>query len=477
MSKKVLICGSSYSQFPAMEAAKRKGFEVVCVSPEYRYSDWIDYYEECDIKDYRKVFKIAKKHKIDAIIVPGTDFPFTGAYVSKKMGFPSISEEVALTCSDKHLMRKKLKKEGFLVPRFCKLEEDKKVKIDFPVLVKPVDCMAARGSSLCKNQEEVNAAYKIAKEFSISGNVIAEEFIEGMEFSIDSIVYDGKIHIFGFGDRNFFMLPYFIEYGHIVPSALSSDLIYEINKVFASAVRALGIDFGAAKGDVKLTNRGIFIVEIAARISGGFLSGWTTPWATGMVPTDFLIDIHTEEGPEWKQRKEIGTSVERAFMSIPGKLARIEYLENYNTDLSYCVNKELEDTSSGVKLLQLHKSIKGSILKFPHNSAFRVGSAISFSTNRERAIYQAQKGTQKIIFRLKPNQPETDKWIWEDNNFLMFEPGRNENDWHGCGIADALQYVKKLTNINITQLRNKLFWKYFYKGGIQGGIYFIDTYL
>ena len=477
MSKRILVCGNSYSQLPAIEAAKRKGHEVICVSPDKRYSYMIDHYEPCDIKDHKKVLKIAQKYNIDGIIVPGTDFPFTGAYVSEKMGFPTISKEVADVCTNKHLMRKKLKEAGFLVPKFCKLHEGDAPSIEYPVLVKPVDCMGARGSSLCKNEEELKAAYKIAKEFSRSGEVIAEEFIEGMEFSIDSIVYNDKVQIFGFGDRNFFMLPYFIEYGHVVPSALDAETIHEINQVFANAVRALGINFGAAKGDVKLTNRGVFIVEIAARISGGFLSGWTTPWANGMIPTDYLIDIHAGDVPTWIPRKEIGFSVERALMSIPGKLAKIEKFEEYNEDVSYCVNKELDDNSSGVKLLQLHKTAEGSILKFPSNNAFRVGSVLSFSkTSRERAIYHAQKGTQKTIFRLQSNQPETDRWIWSDDNFAMFEPAKTESDWHGCGLAEALQIVKDLTNIKFTQM-NRLFWKYFYKGGIQGAVYYCDSYL
>jgi biotin carboxylase len=478
MSKRVIVCGSSYSQFPSMESTKRKGYEVVCVSPERRYTDWIDEYVDCDIKEYKKVYKIAKEMNVNGIIVPGTDFPITGAYVSEKMGFPTISKRTAEICSNKYLMRQELNKAGFLVPHFCGYYNiPTNIPMEYPVLVKAEDSMGARGSSLCRNYEELKKAFPIAKEYSRTKSVVVEEFIEGMEFSIDSIVYDGKVHIFGFADRNFFLLPYFIEFGHIVPSSLQDDIIYEVNKVFSDAVKALGINFGAAKGDVKLTNRGVFIVEMAARISGGFLSGWTTPWATGMIPIDFLVDIHMGETPVWKPREKLGYSAERALMSIPGKLKEIIKFEEYNEDVSWNVNKKLpEEESGGVKLLQLHKTAEGSELKFPMNNAFRVGSAISFSKKRDAAVLYAQRGVQNTFFRLMPNQKETDVWIWEDNGFAMFEPGNKETDWHGTSIADALYLVKKTTGIKTNQM-NRLFWKYFYKGGAQAATYFYDSYI
>ena len=50
-----------------------------------------------------------------------------------------------------------------------------------------------------------------------------EEYMEGPEFSIDALVYDGTMTITGFADRHIFFPPYFIEMGHTMPTRISKD--------------------------------------------------------------------------------------------------------------------------------------------------------------------------------------------------------------------------------------------------------------
>ena len=58
-----------------------------------------------------------------------------------------------------------------------------------------------------------------------------------------------------------------------MPSILPDKVLENAVDVFKQAIRAIGINIGAAKGDVKITKDGAKIVEIAARLSGGFMSG------------------------------------------------------------------------------------------------------------------------------------------------------------------------------------------------------------
>ena len=46
-------------------------------------------------------------------------------------------------------------------------------------------------------------------------------------------------------------------------------------KEFEKGVKALGLSWGAAKGDVKYSRGRAVIGEIASRLSGGYMSGWT----------------------------------------------------------------------------------------------------------------------------------------------------------------------------------------------------------
>ena len=76
--------------------------------------------------------------------------------------------------------------------------------------------------------------------------------------------------------------PYFIEIGHSIPSALPEEKLAQAFDVMKRAIRAVGITRGAAKADIRITNRGAVIGEITARLSGGFHSQYTDPLATGM---------------------------------------------------------------------------------------------------------------------------------------------------------------------------------------------------
>ena len=160
-----------------------------------------------------------------------------------------------------------------------------------PLVVKPCDNMGGRGCSRVESPGELDAAIADAAAFSRTGRAIVEEYMDGPEFSIDAIVYGGKVYECGFADRHIFYPPYFIEMGHTIPSAVDAETKNKLMACFEAGVHALGLTSGAAKGDIKLTSRGPMIGEIAARLSGGYMSGWTYPYSSGFEVTEAAIEI------------------------------------------------------------------------------------------------------------------------------------------------------------------------------------------
>jgi len=466
--KKILIMGAGISQAPTMRACKKLGVFSVVVdgSPNAHFIHEADKFILCDIKDHEAVLKIAEQEKVDGIVCPGTDFPYVAAYVAHKLNLPGINPSVALMCQNKYEQRKVLKQGGFFVPPFVSIKNKEEISavetLNLPIVIKPVDSMAARGSRVVHNYKELFAAYIEAVSFSRSKEVIAEEFVEGMEFSIDSLSFVGEVHVCGFADRHFMLYPYFIENGHTIPSALDEDTINYINDEYKKAVKYLGIDLGAAKGDIKLTSKGIMIGEIAARISGGFLSGWTYPLSSGVFPHINLVKLHLGEPTQSMIEQQLGFSAERVLMSIPGRLKDV-------------INLEKARKYPGVKLIHLHVRC-GDELNFPSNNAKRCGSVITYDRVREDAIHQAQIASSDIVLRLEARNPLTIKWMEEENSFRMYSPAKKELDWHDADIARNLQKIKNITGTPVREIiKAKNFWDYFYKGGVQGGIFAIDS--
>ena len=105
-----------------------------------------------------------------------------------------------------------------------------------------------------------------------------------------------------------------------MPSALPKKVLDRAVRVMKQGIRALGIDIGAAKGDIKLTPEGPEIGELAARLSGGYMSGFTYPLATGVDLMSAAIrspwaNIPGDLTPRWNR-----VSAERAIIPRAGRI-------------------------------------------------------------------------------------------------------------------------------------------------------------
>jgi isopentenyl diphosphate isomerase/L-lactate dehydrogenase-like FMN-dependent dehydrogenase len=103
-----------------------------------------------------------------------------------------------------------------------------------------------------------------------------------------------------------------------MPSALPEDKLNNAVEVFKAGIRALGLTMGAAKGDIKVTEDGAKIGEIAARLSGGFMSAYTYPLSSGVNLIANAIDIALGNPPENLVPTKNWVSIEKTILPAPG---------------------------------------------------------------------------------------------------------------------------------------------------------------
>lgn len=513
----VMILGASEMQVPAITIAKQKGWTVI-VAARDRDGPGValsDYFENVDLKDKEAMADAAERHQkergLDGVFTAGTDFSTTVAWVAAQLGLPGISYEAALNASDKALMRKVFDACGVPSPVFAAIgaEDDPKsvlTDLDLPLVIKPVDNMGARGVRRVDSVEELEAAAREAIKLSRTSKVIVERYIEGPEFSLDALVYQGKIILCGNADRHIRFPPYFVEMGHTMPSDFSKDVKTQVEQTFFQGIRALEIDNGAAKGDIKFSQDGPVVGEIAARLSGGYMSGWTYPYASGVIVTEGALNIAVGLPPGNLEPKHNRVSAERAFISIPGEVAEIDGTESARQ-------------IAGIKKLVLRVT-KGDQVDFPINNVQKCGNAISQRETRTDAAYAAEEACRRMLVRLVPGNAATEEFLFGSLNgwipyayclerkeniaaysemevfggfqsslsmedfaisiFPLPEIGRETCvDWHGTTFEDGLRKVSEITGLPIggTALNflGKIFWYAFLKGGLQAGIWIIDT--
>ncbi len=334
----IIVIGGGLLQLPVILQAKKMGLQVIVTdyNPEaigMKDADIPIVMSTRDIEGSVRVARIQNQvTPIFAVLTVGTDASMTVAAVASALNLPGIKFDDAEAATNKIKMRQRFLEHGVPSPPFIPVWSLKEAKEAFrnlkaPLVIKPADNMGARGVIRVDDRNELPDAFRFAKNASPSGELIIEEFMEGPELSIDSIIYNNEITITGVADRIIEFPPYFIETGHNMPSAKTPDLIIDACRVMRQGIEALGINIGAAKGDIKLTPEGPMIGELAARLSGGFMSAYTYPLHSGVNLMRAVIEVALGEEPGNLEPVQDRVAVERAVFAKPGIINRITGLE------------------------------------------------------------------------------------------------------------------------------------------------------
>jgi biotin carboxylase len=393
VQKTIMIIGAGILQAPAIKIARESG--LLTVVTDYnpnaygmRLADFPIVMSTRDVDGTVRVAKeFARKRPIHGVITVGTDASLTVAAVQHALDLPGNRIDVAEATTNKIKMRSRLREKTIPEPEFhpCWTYNDvvqASGKLGFPFVIKPADNMGARGVMKVEKPEVIRFAYERAKNASPRGEIIAEGFMDGPELSIDALVWQGTIYITGVADRIIEFPPYFVETGHIMPTNQPEKQVREGVEVFERGIRALGIEIGAAKGDIKLTKNGAMVGEIASRLSGGFMSAYTYPYATGVNLIRAALNVALGEPPGDLKALHQRVSVERAIIPGSGTVRDIQGVEEALA-------------IEGVKNVFVTTSI-GETVHIPTSNVEKCGNVIAVGRNREEALSRANLGVQTV---------------------------------------------------------------------------------
>ena len=421
--KRILILGASLMQKPAIIEAKKLGCYVVAVdaNPNAFCVDIADRFEKIDLEDIPSLVRFAKELYNDGglsgAFTAATDFSASVASITSCLNLKGHSLEACINASDKSRMREKFFQHNLPSPKFVEVSTSSfssklLSQFSFPLVVKPVDNMGARGCVLVHNESNIADAIEKAIIFSRSKRVIIEEFIEGPEFSIEGLVFNGNVYITALADRHIFFSPYFVEMGHTIPSIFPNEITNQIVSIFVKGVKALGLTHGACKGDIfyDVNRKEAVIGEIAARLSGGYMSGWTVPYSSNINITNLALKLAlgeeiNEEIPFPTKDNTLKFASERAWISIPGVVNEVLGLQEAKTSMN------VKDVFS-----RISEECK---VNFPKNNVEKCGNVISVADSYEEAIFASENAIKKIFLRLKPNNKETDAFLSSFNDLFI----------------------------------------------------------
>lgn len=293
--KSVLIFGVGPLQLSIIERAKGMGLFTVGIDPvaDAACRDAVDAFEVVGGQDYDGTCAVVEKYGINAIVTAATDKPLVMmARIAEKYGFPFYSVETAQWSTDKFQMKKRFElgnvphAQGRLI---SKIEEAE--GLVFPVIVKPRDNSGSRGVKLCRNQEELKVSIAEALDNSKLETVLVEEFIKGPEYSIEGLHYDGKSEVIQFTEKKTTEFPYNVELGHKQPANLTEEQRNNIREIVNKIGNALNFENCPSHTELKINDRGIFVIETSPRLGGDYITSTLTPLSTGINLEDQLLHI------------------------------------------------------------------------------------------------------------------------------------------------------------------------------------------
>ncbi len=476
MNRHLLLIGGGVMQLPVIEHAHALGVNVLCLdgNPRAPGSERADWFEPVDIQDKEACLAAAQAHRkayrLDGVVTVGTDFSTTVAWVAEAMGLPGTPYEAALKAKDKGLMRACFRDAGVASPRHEVVQTAEESSLPLPAVVKPIDSMGARGVTLAASPSQLRKAVSEAVAISPSGRAIVEEFVDGPEYSLDAIVRDGRVIRCGLADRRIVFPPSFVELGHTFPSAASSETVEALWLEFEKGIRALGLSWGAAKGDVKFSpTRGPVIGEIASRLSGGYMSGWTYPLTSGRSAVRWAVE--TALGlPLSPQPNETALPVaERGWIGLPGRIREVRGLSEARRLPGVC---------------EIFLAVSaGSQTRFPRNNVEKLGNVIAVGSSLAEAEAAAQRARFAVVFDYEKSS-ETGAFLAGAAVHWWFPQARGLSDSDASGWMDRGREWRDVYGDTLPELveqleaegrsprkRGAAFWRALLVGGLNGARY------
>ena len=300
MQKKVLIFGVGELQRSIILRAKRMGLYTVGIDPceDATCRDDVDAFEVVGGQDFEGTCAVVDKYGIDAIVTAATDKPLVMmARIAEKYGFPFYSVETAQWSTDKFQMKQRFIEGGVPCARGRLIHTADEAKdLYFPLIVKPRDNSGSRGVKLCRSLEELQASMAEALEVSKLDTVLVEEFIEGPEYSIESLHYTANgqqpmAKVIQFTEKKTTDFPYNVELGHIQPANISVENQQKIREIVAKIGNTLNFVNCPSHTELKINERGIFVIETSPRLGGDYITSTLTPLSTGVNLEDELLRV------------------------------------------------------------------------------------------------------------------------------------------------------------------------------------------
>ncbi len=332
---KALVLAGGFPQIALIQELKKRDITVVLAdyNKEPVAKKYADKYYQASTLDVAAITDIARQEQVDFLITACTDQALlTVAQVSEDLGLPCyIDYKTARDVTNKAYMKKVFQDNEISTAKYAvmsELDKDKISQMRFPLIVKPADCNSSKGVKRVENLEELEIAFAQAVNFSRTDTAVVEEFVSGVELSVDVYVENGKANVLSVCrlDKIANNDKFVIFRGWYNPE--EAEPVVDKIKVTAQQIAdAFGLKNTPMLIQAMSDGENIYVLEFSARTGGG-VKYILIKEVSGFDVIKAVVDLTLGIKPHLDEIKSSGKYIVNDFIYCrPGKFDHLEGFE------------------------------------------------------------------------------------------------------------------------------------------------------
>lgn len=260
------------------------------------------------------------------------------ATVAQRLGLPGPDPQALEIANVKDRLRVALGDVDHNIPHFVVATRDELPaaveRLGFPMIAKPPEEAISYGVRRVDDLDQLTEAFDNLSQLRHSlrgqprpGNVLLEQYVEGVEVSVESMTVDGQTHIYGVTSKELFGDPAYIECGHTFPVPMPDDQRAQLYDVVRSTLERIGYRQGPCHTEVRWTGSRWRIIEANPRTPSSCMTMLVTD-VTGRSPIlDAWLLALGERPPIEPVTWSGGAAVRMIYPGVKGVLERVDGIE------------------------------------------------------------------------------------------------------------------------------------------------------